>query len=383
MTEELRSAVRALIASPLMGSEMESLGGVRRHRQELERFFGDELGYRLDASQPGLARLAKVPGPGHQPRGLVRNKKQFTARQYTLVCLVLAAVETAGERTTAGRLFQEVATRAASVEGFAFSTAVGADRRTFIQAVRAVQAMGVLELAEGEEERFARAEEGADALYRVDRDRLALIPTTSAPPSLFSSPEELPADRYPETEEGRVRRRRHRVMRALVEEPVVYLEDLEKEEVDYLNSQRSRLERLLREKVGLTLEVRAEGWAAVDEDRELSDISWPEYSTQHAAALRICDELRRRRLTGGAPVWPEEEVVAFVAGLAAEYAGYWRQDAETDAGAAVLTWEAVQVLEDLRLVIRLPGGIAARDAAGRFASSAPPEPVLPGVQESL
>ncbi len=383
MSEDFRQAVRALIASPLMGSETESLAGVRGHRQELERFFGEELGYRLEASQPGLARLAKVPGPGHQPRGLTRGTKRFTARRYALVCLVLAAAETAGERTTANRLFQEVAARAGAIEGFAFSTETATDRRAFIQAVRAVQGMGVLELAEGEEERFARAEEGADALYRVDRDRLALIPTTSLPPSLYSSPDEMPADRYPETEEGRLRRRRHRVTQALVEEPVVYLEDLEQDEIDYLNSQRPRLERLLREKVGLTLEVRAEGWVTVDEDQELSDISWPEYSTHHAAALRICDELRRRRLAGAGSVWPEDEVAGFVAELADEYEGYWRQDAQTPAGTALLTAEAIDLLEALRLVERQQDGIAARHGAGRFASTAALDPPAPAVQEEL
>jgi len=60
-------------------------------------------------------------------------------------------------------LFREGAARAASLDGFAFSTDVSADRRAFVQAVQAVQAvegLGILELAEGEEERFARGEEG-------------------------------------------------------------------------------------------------------------------------------------------------------------------------------------------------------------------------------
>jgi uncharacterized protein (TIGR02678 family) len=365
-----RGAIRSLLAAPLIGPEApEALAEIRRHRREVERFFGDELGYRLDASRRGLARLAKVPGPGHEPRGLrTRGGRRFDARRYALVCLVLAATEAAGERTTAARLFQEVATGAASLEGFSFSTSVGADRRAFVQAVQAVEGLGVLELVEGEEERFARGEEGADALYRVDRERLALLPTTSAPPSLFTSPEQLPTDVYPDSEEGRVRRRRHRVMRALVEQPVVYAEDLADEEREYLVSQRSRIERLLREQAGLTLEVRAEGWVAVDEDGELTDVSWPDYATPQVAALRICDELRRRRLTGAPQLWPAGEVAGFVAGLADEYAGHWRQGCDTPGGASALAEEALAILEALRLVRREPDGIACRDAAGRFAA---------------
>jgi uncharacterized protein (TIGR02678 family) len=383
-----RPAIRSLLASPLIGPESpEALAEVRRHRQDIEHFFGDELGYRLDASRPGLARLAKVPGPGHEPRGLrTRGGRRFDARRYALVCLVLAATEAAGERATAAQLFREVAARAATLDGFAFSTDVGADRRAFVQAVQAVEGLGVLELAEGEEERFARGEEGADALYRIDRERLALLPTTSAPPSLFASPDQLPTDAYPDTEEGRVRRRRHRVMRALVEQPVVYVDDLADEERDYLSSQRARIERVLREQVGLTLEVRAEGWVAVDEDGDLTDVAWPDFATPQVAALRICDELRSRRLAGAPAVWPDEEVAGFVAGLASEYAGYWRQGCDTPGGAAELADEALAILESLRLVRRQPDGIACRSAAGRFAAvdvTAPPKSVQAGIQEDL
>ena len=139
VAEGPRRAIRSLLSSPLLGSEdPEALAEIRRHRRAIEQFFGDELGYRLDASRPGLARLAKVPGPGHEARGLrTRSGKLFDARRYALVCLVLAAAETAGERTTAARLFQEVATRAAALESFAFSTEVSSHRRLFVQAVQA------------------------------------------------------------------------------------------------------------------------------------------------------------------------------------------------------------------------------------------------------
>ena len=369
MTATDQGSIRALLAQPLVGDDQpEVLVEIRRHRRDLERFFGDELGYRLDASRPGRARLAKVPGPAHAPRGLrTRSGKPFDRRRYALACLVLAATEAAGERTTLARLFSEVDARASGVEGLGFSTESYTARRAFVQAVQAVEDLGVLELAEGSEERFARGESGGDALYRIDRERLALLPTTPSPPSLLGSPAEMAADVYPDTEEGRIRRRRHRVMRALVEQPVVYAADLSDEECDYLTSQRARIERILRERIGLHLEVRAEGWVAVDEDGSLTDLRWPDYGTVEVAALRLCDELRARRSVHEIPAWPWEEVVAFVASLAQEYAGYWRQDASTEQGAAELAAQAVALLVALRLVARLDGGIAARPAVARFA----------------
>src|SRR5205085_11079043 len=133
-----------------------------------------------------------------------------------------------------------------------------------------------LELAEGDEEAFARNQQGGDALYRVDRDRLGLLPAVTRPPSLARDPDSMLAEPYPDTDDGRLRRRRHRVMRALVEQPVVYIDDLAPDEVDYLVNQRASIERTLAVWTGLELEVRAEGWVAVEPDGYLTDSRGPE-----------------------------------------------------------------------------------------------------------
>ena len=379
---DLAPAIRALLAEPLIDrSDPVALALVRRHRAELTRWFADELGYRLDASRPGVARLAKLPGAGHVPRGLRTRTghRSFDGRRYALVCLVLAAVEAAGERCTLARMFEEVATRAAGIEGLAFDSEVGADRRAFIQAVQAAVDLGVLDRAEGDEERFARGEQGGDALYRIDRARLALLPTATQPPSLVAEPGDLAAEAYPETEEGRARRRRHRVTRALVDEPVLYQDDLAADEREYIRSQRRRLEDLLHDKLGLTLEVRAEGWVAVDESGEMTDLAFPSYGTAEAAALRVCDEIRQRPGYD----WDDVGLVAFVQGLADEYAGYWKKDAGAEAGAADLTVRAVGILLAARLVERTLSGIRARPAAGRFAAIATAPPIsAPALSES-
>jgi uncharacterized protein (TIGR02678 family) len=367
--EELRQAVRGLLAEPLAGRDNGAFPLVRRHRGEIGRWFADELGYRLDATRPGVARLAKLPGPGHEPRGMrTRAGRPFDGPRYALTCLVLAAAETAGERTTLARLFDDVAVRAAA-ERLGWDSASGAGRRLFIQAVQAAADLGVLEKADGDEERFARGDPGGDALYRIDRDRLSLLPTAPQPPTLAASPDEVAVEPYPDTEDGRNRRRRHRVTRALVEQPVVYHDDLTPDELDYLRSQRARLERLLADKVGLTLEVRAEGWVAVDESGELRDLRWPDYGAAETAALRLCDELRARARRDDPSRWPPDEVVAFVRDLATEYAGYWRQGTDSVAGAEALADRAVAILTAARLARWHPDGLEARPAAGRYAAA--------------
>lgn len=366
---ELRAAARALLADPLADRSCAALPLIRKHRKELARWFADELGYRLDATRPSVARLAKLPGPGHRPRGLAtRSGRHFDGRRYALTCLVMASAESAGEYTTLQRLFENVSLRAAGIDGLGWDGGMAADRRVFIQAVQALQDLGVFEKADGDEERFARGDAGGDALYRIDRDRLSLLPTTAQPPSLAAGPEEVADEAYPDTEQGRVLRRRHRVTRALVEEPVLYRVDLTGEELEYLRSQRARLEGLLTDRLGLTLEARAEGWVTVDEDGELSDLRWPDYGAAETTALRLCDELRGRRRRRDPEVWPAAEVAVFVRDLAEEYAGYWKKGADDGAGAQRLAGEAVDILVAARLATRKVGGLAALPAAGRYAA---------------
>ncbi len=379
--DDLRQAIRGLLAEPMTGPDGDTLALVRRHRGEIGRWFADELGYRLDATRREVARLAKLPGPGHEPRGMrTRSGRPFDGRRYALACLVLASAESAGERTTLARLFEDVAVRASAVEGLSWDGEAAADRRTFIQAVQAAVDLGVLERADGDEERFARGDPAGDALYRIDRDRLSLLPTAPQPPTLVASPDELAVEPYPDTEDGRNRRRRHRVTRALVEQPVVYHDDLAPDELEYLRSQRPRLERLLAERVGLTLEVRAEGWVAVDEAGDLRDLRWPDYGAPETTALRLCDELRARAKRGDPAAWPAGEVVTFVQGLADDYAGYWRQGTSSVTGAEGLAEQAAAILAAARLARWSPEGLAARPGAGRYAAAEavrpPPPPSL-------
>jgi uncharacterized protein (TIGR02678 family) len=376
---EVRATARALLASPLVTSarDPEVVGAARRHRDRLAALFRDELGYHLDTSHPGIARLAKAPGVGHLPRGLSnRAGKPFDATRYALVCLVLAAVERGGERTTAARLFDDVASRAGEV-GLRFDPQSPRDRRRFIHAVQAAEHLGVLELAEGDEEGFVRGAADGDALYRVDREVLAHLPASPLPAGAVDGPDALRRESYPDTDEGRVRRRRHRITRALVEEPVLELDDLSDDERAYALNQRERFRRVLADGFGLELEVRAEGWVAVDPDGELTDVSWPSYGTTDAAALRLCDELRSRRSRGLPEVWPRAEAVDFLRALGEEYRGFWRKGADTAEGADALYDDAVAVLASMRLAAAAPEGVRARPAAGRFAAAEAVRPAVP------
>jgi uncharacterized protein (TIGR02678 family) len=369
--EEIRRATRSLLRRPLItaeGPQAEELILVRRHRDALAGWFQSELGYRL-VVENDFARLHKTPGPQPVPRQLeTRNRVPFDSRRYALFCLVLAALEQEEEQTTLERLAEAVRLQAQDIDGFEVDFDAGTERRAFVHAVQAAQDLGAIRLRDGDEERFVRNEGGGNALYQIRHRRLAQLLSSPEPPSAVDDPGALQNEPYPDTQDGRSRRSRHRVMRAIVEEPVCYFEDLEESDRAYLTSQRGRLFSQLRERCGLEPELRAEGIAAIDPLGEMTDQSFPSEGTVAHAALLLADELARRGRSARGESMTHAETVRFMSSLAATHARLWRADlAGSPEGHARLAELAIERLESFGLLRRVAGGVEPRPAVARFA----------------
>lgn len=374
MSEQVREAARALLGGGFVNGPAATVA--RRHRRQLTDLFRDEFGWHITAEDHGPVRALCQPGAAHQARGLTaRSGRPFDPQRYALLFLVLASLEAAGARTTLSVLFEQVRDRASAVEGVVFDHIQGSQRRAFVQAVQAVVDLGVLDLADGSEESFAASGEG-DALYRVDRSRLTRLLATSKPPSLAGGPAAAIAENlYTDSDEGRLRRRRHRVTRALVSEPVVYRSDLDDDEIAYLVRQEPRIRRLLNDMFGLTLEARAEGWVAVDTDGTLTDQKFPAITAARAAGLAMVDASRERRDDDGIARWSHDDVLRFVAGLGDQFGASWTVDPDDGDAVARITGEAIAVLVAMRLAVTDGDTLAVLPAAGRFAlaeATAPP-----------
>lgn len=351
--EDLRDAARHLLSGQFVTGPAATL--VRRHRRPLAELFREEFGWQVIADDHGPVRALCTPGAGHVARGLrTRSGRPFDPQRYSLVFLVLADLEAAGARTTLTVLFDAVHSRASGIDDVDFDRNKAAHRRAFVHAVQAVADLGVLELADGNEEAFASTGEG-DALYRVERSHLARVLATSKPPSLASSPAVAVDEPHTDTEQGQRRRRRHQIARALVCEPVLYRSDVHPDEVEHLVSQEHRLRRLLDERFGLTLETRAEGWVAVDCAGTLTDQKFPAIHVARAAALAIVDASRDRREPDGTAPWDRAELEDFVAGLGRQFGASWPIASGDTDGVAKVTDDAVAVLVAMRLA--RPAGV--------------------------
>ncbi len=337
---------------------------LRRHQAELRRWFREQLGYRLviDHEQ---ARLFKRRPPGALPRpARTRTGRPFDRRRYSLLCLVLAALERSEVQTILSNLAEEVKLLATALDNVQpLDLERTAERRAFVDAVRYLVALGVLQETDGDDTAFVHG--AGDVLYDVDSRRLARMLASTTPPSLAASPEALSTETYPPTEDGKNLRIRHRLMRRLVEEPVVYFDDLAEDERAYLTWQRAYLIRQVEEWTGLAVEVRREGLAAIDADGDCSDVAFPATNNVAHAALLFADELADRLRRDGARAVPRGELVEIAERifLRHRWAKIYRQAAS---GAQLLMRDALAHLTSLSLIRQRPEGVEPLPAIARY-----------------
>jgi uncharacterized protein (TIGR02678 family) len=253
-TSERRRAARALLRTPLLRVVTDPDGHtlIRRHEQWLREWLDTNTGWRLLVDVE-IARLVKTSAPGVEPTTPAREDRSapaFTRRRYVLFALALATLERSESQITLGRLAEHVLLACADPElaaaGVTFSLDTREQRSDLVAVVRLMLELGVLRLVAGDVDSFLKAD--GDALYDIERRVLSTLVATPRGPSTVTeeSFEErlaaLTAEPLPPTEELRTRRLRHRITRVLLDEPVMYFDELDAEHRAYLIGQRAAVE---------------------------------------------------------------------------------------------------------------------------------------------
>jgi len=280
---ERRRAARALLRNPLLhadGPGAEDLRLVRRHRAELTKLFADGLGYRL-AVEPAAARLFKA-GLGRDPTrpALRRSGKPFTPRAYAMFCLTVAALTRCKNQLLVDELVAQVRSAAAD-GGVDVDLDAIADRRAMHAVLGLLVDLGVLHERDGDLEHWA--EQRTAALLDVRRDRLGLL--VAAPLGACATVEDLlDVAALPSAAGGA----RVAIRRRLAESPVLSATELTDEQAEWWRRNRNREREWFHDRLGLDLELRAEGAIAVDPADELTDVQFPGTgSTRHLALLLV------------------------------------------------------------------------------------------------
>jgi len=371
-----QAALRALLVRPLLVADTdgEALVLVRRHLTELRQWLSRETGWRLfaDSETARLFKTATLPSDTtHPARG--HNKEPFGRRRYVTLCLALSALARADAQTTLGSLADDMLTAAAEPElaaaGFTLTLDSRADRADLVAVVRLLLGWGVLSRVAGDEDAYLSA--GADVLYDVRRPVLGVLlsgirgPSTVTSETFDSRLAELTAEPVADSDELRNQVFRRRLTQRLLDDPVVYYDELNEDERGYLLSQRHAITRRIQEATGLIPEMRAEGIAMVDPADELTDVRMPEQRTDGHVTLLVAEYLARRDQA------TRDALHAFVRQAATEHATYWRKGVTEPGAETELLAIALEKLAALRLVELDEDVVRSRPAIARFALDEP------------
>jgi uncharacterized protein (TIGR02678 family) len=379
-TDEFRRAARALLRRPILraaGSESDDFTLVRRHAGELRSWFDRNTGWRLlvDSEVARLVKTVATTADHTHPARDVRSKQPFGRRRYVLLCLALATLERADAQITLGRLAEQVVLGAADPDlvaaGVTFTLQGREERGDLVSVVRLLLDLGVLSRVAGDEDAFVK--DTGDVLYDVERRVLAALLAAPRGPSTIDANgfearlAALTAELPPTTDDLRNQRIRQHLTRRLLDEPVLYHDELTDAEFAYLTGQRAAITARITELTGLKAEVRAEGIAMVGPADDLTDVRMPESGTEGHATLLLAEYLAGHR---GRAV-PLAELHGNMREFAADHRTYWRRNASEPGAEIELTALALARLEALRLIDLADGAASARPALSRYALAEP------------
>lgn len=398
--DELRQATRALLMSPLMGAAHPALPLVRRHAEALREWFQREAGWPLTVERDG-ARLYKHPADlGDATRGLPR----YDRARYVLLCLACAVLERAEAqislRALGERLLVLAAEPALAARGYVFALQTQGERRALVTVCQTLLELGVLQRVAGDEEGYVQSAPGAaqaqaqgDVLYDVHRRQLAGVlaavrgpsswPADLAPVELDERLASLVTPLRPDHDDARRTAVRHALARRLLDDPVVYLRDLDDTAAAYFVNQRGAMAARLAEATGLVAEHRAEGSALTDDEAELSDVLLPAEGTEAHATLLLAEHLAQCLQVAPDAAPSVAGCAAFLAAARDTQGRYWRRAAREPGGEHELAAQALQRLARLGLVRLHDAHVTPLPAVARYRLGTPPaEPAAP-VQASL
>jgi uncharacterized protein (TIGR02678 family) len=360
-----RRALRTLLRHPLLtsgGDTAEDYVRVRRHSEYLKQWLARFPAWSLHVDKE-VIRLRKLPADlSDETRPAIDRTSgtAFTKRRYAVLCLALAALEQTDAQTTLGQITISIMKLVAmdrdlSAAGMILDIGNYDHRRDLVHAIRFLTDLGVLRRIDGDERQFLNRNDSSDVLYSLDRRVLASILNVSGSASAVAS-EANPVAKLMEQpspfSEDRTQQIRARLVRTLMDDPILYFQDLDDEERTYLGQHRGHLLRQIHEATGLFAEVRSEGIAMVDDTGDLTDLKLPDDSADAQLALSLAEWFAEFFRNGANEMIPHPMIEAHIREIG---------------GDLQLREEALRRLRALRLIRSTGAGVLPLAACARYA----------------
>ena len=412
-------AVRLVLTNDLITATRPragALASVLRWADLIARDFAGLLGYTLVATAHQVRLLRRLDTLDATQRSVfaARSGRQFDRRRLSYLCLVLAVFQRSRIEINLADLVRTFAPTANAIDGLGFDATITEHKRAVVDVLDWLTAHDALRLSDGSAENWAHDSERGDALYDIDHDVCASLFRPARPIQQLGGAAgllDIPgiSNRRSAQREAAARRAR----RLLVEYPVLYYSTLDAETAAALRG--TELADNLARLTGLVVERRAEGVMLVDPTGRFTDQPFPgrggavnrtaglllakiadaiEDPDDGPALTRIpvpsaVDDLHDllERIDAGMPGGSETQDVAALGDGAGDplevpFIDRTRLEHMLDElyghfGPASFTvqWQydrrglldaATRLLDDLRLLRRMPGGTAILPAATRY-----------------
>jgi uncharacterized protein (TIGR02678 family) len=340
--EEVARGVRMLLARPLLTAvhDPDGFDLIRRRREPIVKWFDYYTGWRvLVEPRAGYARLFKTT---QRPD---RTRPALDRRRYVLLCVVCAELLTTP--TTTADALAEKTRQTIALDGLpSFDPSRRSDRNAYTDVLKFLEEQGVIEHNEPQ--------------LRADPTLVTRLLAAPVSPSTVDSIDDLTREsRYENAH--RSLWQRHSTMRRLIDDPVVYREELTASQLAFLTSPSGR--KIVQTGVGLagcTLEERAEGYLVVDADAIATDMRFPDDdSNEKVAALLLLDRLAEGPAT-------TEDLVEETRELLTKFRN-WAKAYQSDGGAGRLAADGLALLEAFGLARTENGTVRRLPAAARYA----------------
>jgi uncharacterized protein (TIGR02678 family) len=272
-------AVRLVLTNDLITAARPRAGALAsalRWADLIARDFAELLGYTLIATahQVRLVRRLDTFDATQRSVFAARSGRQFDRRRLSYLCLVLALFQRSRIEISLADLVRAFTPTANAIDGLNFDATITEHKRAVVDVLDWLTDHGALRLSDGSAENWAHDSERGDALYDIDHDVCASLFRPARPiqqlggaAGLLDVPDI--SGRRSAQREATARRAR----RLLVEHPVLYYATLDAETAAVLRG--TELADNLARLTGLVVERRAEGVMLVDPTGRFTDQPFP------------------------------------------------------------------------------------------------------------
>lgn len=171
------------------------------------------------------------------------------------------------------------------------------NRKSLIKVMKFAIDIGIIKKNDGSEEEFSKSETG-DVLYESTGLSRYIVRRFSKNIEDSESYEDLLGDEFSEISKDLGTVRKNRVFRRLLLSPVVYNDENDNGDYDYIKSKRSFIRNTFEENLGWDIHIHKNGaLAALENSNEVKDI-FPNKKGESAAVLFINKEVRRNINSG-------------------------------------------------------------------------------------